>query len=58
MLAERMAQLPGAERIGAASEQSVGYPEGTLFTRDSVLPLPGGSALLEPLVTLLKEFLV
>ena len=55
-LAGRMAQLPGVEQLGAAPSQAVGYPEGTLFTRDAVLPMPGGSALLDPLVTLLKEF--
>jgi len=43
--------LPGA--IVAEEGLQVSYPDGSLFAKGSVLPLPGGMAMLDPLIDLL-----
>jgi len=54
-LPQRLGELPGSKQLEEPGLTGVAYPEGSLFARGAVLPLPGGSALLEPLVGLLKE---
>ncbi|PLY10950.1 MAG: hypothetical protein C0624_01930 [Desulfuromonas sp.] len=52
---QRLAQLPGAQLLSEGELVGAVYPQGALFARRAVLPLPGGIAMLEPLATLLKE---
>lgn len=55
-LQARLAQLPGAEMVAGEEPLKVRYPAGSLFTVDSVLPLPGGVGLLSPLADVLKDY--
>ena len=50
---QQMLLLPGASERSAA-EGGIEYPEGVLFAREAVLPLPGGVKVLDPLVRMIK----
>lgn len=51
-LRRELAALPGAV-VGEAEPLTVSYPGETLFAAGSVLPLPGGTAVLDPLAAVL-----
>lgn len=55
-LKQSLAGLPGGEVVEVDGHPAVAYRHGELFAPIAVLPLPGGTEVLEPLAELLKEF--
>lgn len=54
-LQRQLQALPGAEIIAGPEELAFRYPQQRMFGPGAVLPLPGGSALLDPLADFLKK---
>ncbi|PLX99946.1 MAG: hypothetical protein C0624_13005 [Desulfuromonas sp.] len=55
-LSQKLSLLPGGEVRSIEGRQAVVYTAGKLFAADAVLPFPGGTEVLDPLVEMIKEF--
>lgn len=55
-LQKEAASLPGAHVTAAAGSLAITYPQESLFSTGSVLPLAGGAEALDPLAALLSAY--